>query len=560
MGGGGEGPRVVRGQAGEAVVCCSGASVGEAGGSGAAELRCRFGDGAPVAAELKGGDVRCVAPPGSGSVPLEVLAGAGGEEGDGDAVVDTVTFAYEEKTAPKAAPGGQAFGELRPFVIVSLSYLLYTVTDGAVRMIVLLHAYNEGFSAWDVALMFTLYEAAGAVTNLVAGVAGARWGIKRTLVSGLVLQLAGLGMLAGWSDGFSRTDATVYVTLAQMLCGIAKDLTKLGGKTVTKLVTAEGKETSLFKRVAMITGLKNSLKGAGYFLGAALLSWSYHGALAAMGVLVLLALPWAMTGLSLELGRSDKKNLTLADVFQKNYNVNVLSVARLFLFGSRDLWFEVPLPFFLRNGAVGLGWSRETVGLVLALWIIFYGQIQSWTPQLVLGPLRQSPPNKWHAYVWCAGLVVCPMALGLFVANSQPLEDGDPGAAEAAVLLAGLFAFALVFAVNSSIHSYLIVRYSEGNKVAMNVGYYYMANAVGRLTGTLVSGALYTYAGDSPIDGFAACFWASVAFVVTSAAVTLFIDDNVGGLTCGPLECCAPPAVAAAGDDATPTAPQHNSA
>ena len=177
-------------------------------------------------------------------------------------------------------------------------------------------------------------------------------------------------MLLGWSDNFSRTNAIIFVTLAQMLCGIAKDLTKLGGKTVTKLVTPEGKEQRLFKLVAGITGFKNSLKGLGYFLGAAILAQSYDGALVAMMALVALAWPWAVLKLDGDLGKSNKK-VTLASVFVKNPKINWLSLARAFLFGSRDLWFEVPLPFFLRDGAVGLGWSRELVGLVLALWIIF---------------------------------------------------------------------------------------------------------------------------------------------------------------------------------------------
>ena len=161
------------------------------------------------------------------------------------------------------------YGALLPFAIISFSYLLFTITDGAVRMIVLLHAYQQHFSALDVAIMFSFYEAAGVITNLAAGLLGARWGIKTTLLVGLSVQLAGLGMLFGWQSGWSKVQAIVYVTASQTLCGVAKDLTKLGGKTVTKLVTPEGKQSNLFKLVSFITGWKNSLKGAGYFLGAA---------------------------------------------------------------------------------------------------------------------------------------------------------------------------------------------------------------------------------------------------------------------------------------------------
>jgi len=383
--------------------------------------------------------------------------------------------------------------------------------------------------------MFTLYEACGAVTNLVAGVAGARWGIKRTLVSGLALQLVGLGMLLGWDEGWGKAKATVFVTVAQALCGVAKDLTKLGGKTVTKLVTPEGKQLRLFKLVAWLTGFKNSLKGLGYFLGAALLSVSYEAALLVNMALILLAIPWAAVALRKELGRSDKQ-ITLRSVFEKPYNVNVLSFARLFLFGSRDLWFEVPLPFFLRDAGEGLGWGRTTTGAVLALWIIGYGQVQSWAPQTILAPLKQSPPNKWHSWLWVSLLLLAPAALGAIVDQSDRLSH----TAFAALLVAGLAVFAFIFAVNSSIHSYLIVRYSDNDKVAMSVGFYYMANAIGRLTGTLASGALYSHAGSGAREGFAACFWASVAFLAVTAAATLAIKDDAGGLTCGRFACCLP--------------------
>jgi hypothetical protein len=78
-----------------------------------------------------------------------------------------------------------------------------------------------------------------------------------------------------------------------------------------------------------------------------------------------------------------------------------------------------------------------------------------------------------------------------------------------------------------------LCRYSEGDKVAMNVGFYYMANAMGRLTGTLVSGALYTFAGANVVYGLGYCFVASIASVVASTAITLLLIDNEGGLQCG---------------------------
>lgn len=213
--------------------------------------------------------------------------------------------------------------------------------------------------------MFTLYEVMGAVTNLAAGVAGAKWGIRATLISGLALQIVGLGMLYGWSDEWSKNEAIVYVTAAQALCGIAKDLTKLGGKTVTKLVTPEEKQVGLFKLVSALTGYKNSLKGVGYFMGAALLDVSYDLAVGVNIGFIVVAIPFAVFGLTTELGRVASKNITLAAVFKQSGNINYLSLARLFLFGSRDLWFEVPLPFYLRSAA-GLGWPRSAVGALLA--------------------------------------------------------------------------------------------------------------------------------------------------------------------------------------------------
>lgn len=253
-----------------------------------------------------------------------------------------------EKKRASADDGKESWGfsdpRLRPFVVISISYLLFTITDGAIRMIVLLHAYNKMFSAFEVAVMFTLYELAGVFTNLVAGMMGARWGIRFTLIIGLLLQILSYGMLFGWQDDWSKEQAIVYVTVAQMFAGIAKDLTKLGGKTVTKLVTPEGRDTRLFRLVSLLTGWKNSLKGVGYFLGSALLEVSYELALGFMIGLIALALPFAIFGLSKELGTAKKKNASWKEIFVlDNFNLNVLSFARLFLFASRDFWFEVPV-------------------------------------------------------------------------------------------------------------------------------------------------------------------------------------------------------------------------
>jgi MFS family permease len=416
------------------------------------------------------------------------------------------------------------------------------MTDGAVRMLVLMHAYAKGFSAMEVATMFTLYELCGAGTNLVAGVAGARFGVRTTLLSGLLLQLCGLGMLFAWDDGWSRGRATAFVTCAQALCGVAKDLTKLGGKTVTKLVTPDDKQSALFKLVSAITGLKNSFKGVGYFIGAAMLGVSYEAALWMQIGLIAIAVPFGVFGLDNSLGRVAKKNISLNTVFKQSYNMNMLSLSRMFLFGSRDLWFEVPLPFFLRS-AEGMGWPRSAVGALLAGYIIVYGQLQAWTPKLFLGPLKQDPPNKYVAVLWNFALASVPLFLGGFIQSS--IFQNHPGetVAKTVVIMIGVFVFAFIFAVNSAIHSYLVVKYADGNKVAINVGFYYMANAFGRLFGTIISGALYSYIGTS-VQGFAACFWVSALFVIISTALEVLLDDNRGGLLCGSISCVDEPSVA----------------
>eukprot|EP00520_Triparma_pacifica_P001418 CAMPEP_0118647362 /NCGR_PEP_ID=MMETSP0785-20121206/8562_1 /TAXON_ID=91992 /ORGANISM="Bolidomonas pacifica, Strain CCMP 1866" /LENGTH=542 /DNA_ID=CAMNT_0006539443 /DNA_START=110 /DNA_END=1735 /DNA_ORIENTATION=- len=466
---------------------------------------------------------------------------------------------------------------LKPFYIITICYLLFTITDGAIRMIILLFAYSQSFSAMEVAVTFTLYELAGVFTNLGAGVAGARWGIKPTLITGLSLQLFSYGLLFAWNEEWERTQAIVYVTFASMFGGIAKDLTKLGGKTVTKLVTKEGQKTRLFKLVSLLTGMKNSLKGVGYFLGSALIQVNYYLALGVMMSMIVAALPFAIFGLERNLGTAKKSNANFKEIFKlDNRNLNYLSLARLFLFASRDFWFEVPLPFYLRSprcdelgvgwtcsntdvctpgaeckgslcvnqnvggGCGGLGFSRILVGAILGAYIILYGQVQSWTPQLVTGPLNQTPPNKLTEVLWGTVNVVptLVLAIALYVAPSFTEYERD---GMIAWIITIVVLFAVIFAVNSSIHSYLVVKYAKREKVAVSVGFYYMSNAAGRLLGTLGSGVLYSYVGaDEGVYqgtdgrlGLAACMLAGTLSSVIAAGITTRIDDQGAGLICG---------------------------
>jgi len=527
----------------------------------------------------------------SSAVELELGNTSGGGSASTSLNVDqnnssTKPESLEEEEEPK----GWGFSDprLRPFVIISITYLLFTVTDGAIRMIVLLHAYNKSFSALQVAFMFTLYELAGVFTNLAAGMMGARWGIRFTLIVGLCLQIFSYGLLFGWKDDWSQRTAIIYVTIAQMFAGIAKDLTKLGGKTVTKLVTPEGKHTRLFQLVSLLTGWKNSLKGVGYFLGSALLEVSYEAALGFMIGLIVIAMPFAIFGLDKNLGTAKKKNSSLKEIFVlDNFNLNVLSLARLFLFASRDFWFEVPLPFYLRSpnclalgpffpcspqdvdtctsGAVcdptldycthinegggcgGTGLGKVVVGAFLGGYIILYGQVQSWTPQLVTNPLQQTPPNKMTEVFW--GMFNCFPALvgAIVIYTSSTFVDYDMGGM-ITWLVVIIVTFAIIFAINSSIHSFLVVKYAKSDTVAKSVGFYYMSNAVGRLVGTLGSGFLYTYAGgqvetlggyaagnDARL-GLAACFVAGTISSLLAAVITIWIKDEDAGLKCG--NCC----------------------
>lgn len=426
---------------------------------------------------------------------------------------------------------------MRAFAAMSTCYLLFTTTDGALRMIVLFQAFNQGFTAWQVALMFGLYELAGVATNLLAGVAGARWGVRPTLMVGLSIQLVGIAMLFGfdivWPEPDARWKALAWLAFSNGVGGVAKDLVKLGGKTVSKLVTPEEKQSQLFAIVAFITGMKNSMKGVGYFIGAASLSVSLGFALGLNAALIVIALPIGLLGVPADAGRARSKNLSLRHILSPAANIKKLSLARAFLFGSRDLWFEVALPFFLRDELAGLGWSRTATGASLAAFIIVYGQIQSATPRALLRPLRQEPANKLVQVLWnsvltavCVALTLAFTTSDVFSARREPERTG--------VLWGLLGIFCVVFAANSSIHSYLIVRYSGGDKVAADVGFYYMSNAAGRFVGTLVSGALYEWsAGSNKASAMGWCFLASALFSLSSTLLTLRIDDQQAGLFCG---------------------------
>jgi predicted MFS family arabinose efflux permease len=394
--------------------------------------------------------------------------------------------------AAAATPG------VRQYLVVTGNYWVFTLTDGALRMLVVLHFHQLGFSPLQIASLFLFYEFFGVVTNLLGGYLGARIGLNRTMNIGLGLQIAALGMLMVPSAWLT----IAWVMAAQALSGVAKDLNKTSAKSAVKLLVPEGQPGRLYRLVALLTGSKNALKGAGFFLGGLLLAvLQFRGALAAMaGVLfvVWLASLWLLRR---DLGRASRKP-SFRDLLSKSRPVNLLSGARLLLFGARDVWFVVALPVYL---ATELGWDFALVGAFLAAWVIGYGAVQSAAPVVTGRSAGGLAPGGRAAVAWVLPLAVVPAAIALLMT----LTDGP------AVLLWGLMVFGALFAVNSSLHSYLIVSYAQADGVSLDVGFYYMSNAAGRLIGTLLSGWVFqTY-------GLEACLYVSTAFLAAAAVVSL---------------------------------------
>jgi predicted MFS family arabinose efflux permease len=389
--------------------------------------------------------------------------------------------------------------KLRNYALVTAGYWVFTVTDGALRMMVLLHFHELGYSPVSIAFLFLSYEFMGILTNLLGGWVGARRGLNRTLVAGLGLQIVALGALTFERPSWHRWIVVTFVMTFQALSGIAKDLTKMSSKSAVKTVAGDG---SLFRMVAILTGSKNALKGVGFFVGAALLSWlGYDDALWSMAAALAVTAVALLIFLNEDIGRSKKKP-PLRSILSKSDAVNGLSAARFFLFGSRDIWFVVALPVFLSDQ---LGWSNKGVGAFLAVWVIGYGIVQSFAPKLLSRGGRAVDEIR-AAQQWALVLGVISAAIAVGV---------EFDAVRTAAVVGGLVVFGAAFAMNSSLHSFLILAYSDDDEVALDVGFYYSANAAGRLVGTLLSGVLYLW------DGLGAALWGSAAFVVVTWLLTL---------------------------------------
>ena len=404
------------------------------------------------------------------------------------------------------------------FYIISFGYLLFTLTDSAIHMVILLELYNRQFNALEISLMFTLYEFFGIITNLVGGIFGSKWGFRFCLILGLINQIIGISLLCGLQSDWTKVVVIIYIIIAQGFSGIAKDLIKMSGKSVTKLISEDDHhtQTKLFQTVAWLTGAKNSIKGFGFLLGALLLYFiSYIWTLIILLAINVIILPFAIICIDTEIGKSkDNSQLTMKSIFNKGRNINILSFARVFLFGSRDIWFEVALPIFLRHT---LEWTYMETGAFLAGWTIFYGAIQSATPQLILNPLKMYPIKSGHSIIpWSIILNVITVALAVTL-MFVTVDVSKIGLTLAIII--GLFIFGFIFAINSSIHSFLILAYCNKDKVAMNVGFYYMSNAVGRLLGLLTGGLIFYYV------NFDTCIWASAGFLVICNIINCFLGE-----------------------------------
>jgi hypothetical protein len=390
---------------------------------------------------------------------------------------------------------------LAAYARITANYWAFTVTDGALRMLVVLYFHQLGYSALDIALLFLFYEFFGIVTNLAGGWLAARLGLNTTLISGTLLQITALLLLTVPEAWLS----VAYVMFAQALSGIAKDLNKMSAKSGVKHVAGDT-QGRLFRWVAWLTGSKNALKGLGFFIGAALLYMvGFRGALSLLAILLILSLSLAVPGLPRGLGKvAGKPKFT--QMFANSPAINRLAAARFFLFGARDVWFVVALPVFL---SAALGWNHLQVGAFLALWIVGYGIVQVVVPNLIAR--RGLDPTGRTARNWALALLLIPGGIAL------ALESGvDPGS----TLIFGLGVFGIVFAINSAVHSFLILEYADADRVTMKVGFYYMANAGGRLVGTVLSGGLFM------VGGLGACLLASSLLLAAVWLISLGLPSQ----------------------------------
>lgn len=408
---------------------------------------------------------------------------------------------------------------LSAYIAVTAAYWAFMLTDGALRMLVLLHFHTLGFSPVQLAYLFVLYEIAGIVTNLCAGWIAARFGLTSTLYAGLGIQVLALLALAQLDPAWTISLSVVYVMLVQGASGVAKDLAKMSSKSAVKLL-APTEDGGLFRWVALLTGSKNMVKGFGFLLGATLLAmigfvWAVLSMAAVLGVILMAVLIAMPPGLP-----KGRKGAKFSEVFSKSANVNWLSAARIFLFGARDVWFVVGIPIYfyavLSDGTVaGNRAAFFMIGTFMAAWIILYGLIQANAPRILRAKARPEAALIMAARNWAWALAIVPAVLTLVVVMA-----GQPQIGLTVTLVIGLLVFGVIFAVNSSLHSYLILAFTKADRVTMDVGFYYMANAAGRLLGTLLSGVTYQ------VGGLPLLLATAAIMVAASAGIVGFLRPN----------------------------------
>jgi MFS family permease len=397
---------------------------------------------------------------------------------------------------------------VRNYAVVTASYWGFTLTDGAIRMLVLLHFYSLGYTPFTLAFLFLLYETAGIFANLGGGWLAARFGIPRMLMTGLALQIIGLMLLSCLNPSWGAALSVAWVVTAQGIAGVAKDITKTASKSAIK-ATSDGGSDQLFKWVAWFTGSKNTMKGAGFFVGGLLLETvGFRGALWLMAAGLGFVLVGVAGSLPRNLGKA-KASKSFSELFAKTRSINLMAAARVFLFGSRDVWFVVGLPVFL----YGQGWRYMEVAGFIASWTIGYGLVQAVAPSVIRrsadGLSREVP----EARLWGAVLTAIPLVLAIVLQHAQVGRLDF-------IVTVGLAIFGFAFAVISSLHSYLILAYAGSEKAAEDVGFYYAANAGGRLLGILLSGALTQAA------GLAGCLWGSTVMLGLCLAITILLPTS----------------------------------
>ncbi|MBH0058441.1 organoarsenical effux MFS transporter ArsJ [Pseudoalteromonas sp. SWXJZ94C] len=389
---------------------------------------------------------------------------------------------------------------IKQYLIITGNYWAFTLTDGALRMLVVLYFHQLGYGAFAIAMLFLFYEIFGVITNLVGGWLGAYLGLNKTMNVGLGLQLVALVMLCVPGDWLT----VAYVMAAQALSGIAKDLNKMSAKSAIKYLVPQGddQQNQLYKWIAILTGSKNALKGVGFFLGGLLLTlFGFVGAL--LSLITLLSIAWIISLIFLksDIGKAKSKP-KFKELFSKSRAINLLSAARLCLFAARDVWFVVALPVYL---AAQFNWDHWWVSGFIALWVIAYGLVQSQAPRITGLNINNLHTVK-KAYWWVVLLSGVTGVLALLMQFDIAVHF---------TLIIGLFIFGGVFAVNSSLHSYLIVSFAKNDGVSLDVGFYYMANAIGRLLGTVLSGWIFQ------MYGLNACLWVSVCLLIAASIITV---------------------------------------